>query len=67
MTNNYLSTCSWKALSAQDKRDRKLVIEVLRKLRNGENFSQVKTEIGISKNLVRIHAFPIITEDELNG
>ena len=67
MTNNNLSTRSWKALSAQDKRDRLLVIEVLRRLRNGENFTQVIKEIGVSKDLVRKHAFPFITEDVLNG
>ena len=67
MTNNNLSTRSWKALSAQDKRDRLLVIEVLRRLRNGEKFTHVIKEIGVSKALVRKHAFPFITEDVLNG
>ena len=67
MINNGLSARSWKSLSAQDKRDRKLVIEVLRRLRNGEKFTQVIKEIGVSKALVRKQAFPFITEDVLNG
>jgi hypothetical protein len=67
MINKDLSTRSWKALSAQDKRDRLLVIEVLRRLRNGEDFTHIIKEIGVSKDLVRKHAFPFITEDVLNG
>jgi hypothetical protein len=67
MITNDLGTRSWKSLSAQDKRDRKLVIEVLRRVRNGENFTHVIKEIGVSKALVRKHAFPFIKEDVLNG
>ena len=67
MANKDLSPHSWKSLSAQGKRDRLLVIEVLRRLRNGENFTHIIKEIGVSKQLVRKHASLYLSEDEVNG
>jgi hypothetical protein len=66
MIKEDLSACSWKALSAQDKRDRLLAIEVLRRLRNGEKFAEI-IKIGVTIELVQRHASPYVTEDDLNG
>jgi hypothetical protein len=65
MKTKDLSTRSWESLSAQDKRDRLLVIGVLRRLRNGEKFADIKG-LGVSKALVWNHASLFISEDELN-
>jgi len=67
MIHKDLSTRSWKSLSAQDKINRKIVIEVLRRLRIGENLTHIIKEVGISKDLVRKHASLYLSEDELNG
>jgi hypothetical protein len=67
MSNTDLSKKSWWALSPQEKKDRYLVIEVLRRLRNGEKFSQVIEDTGISPALVRKHAHPYIEECDLCG
>lgn len=67
MIQKDLSTRSWKSLSAQEKRDRLLIIEVLRRLRNGESFSQVIKDLGISPALVQRHAHPYIQESVLHG
>lgn len=41
-----LSQRAWKTLSAQDKRDRNLSLQILREMRKGENLSSVLEKIG---------------------
>ncbi len=41
-----LSQTAWKTLSAQDKRDRNLSLQILREMRKGENLSSVLEKIG---------------------
>lgn len=41
-----LSQAAWKTLSAQDKRDRNLSLQILREMRKGENLSSVLEKIG---------------------
>ena len=44
-----LSITSWNALSSQQKRDRKLSLQVLRLMRNGISYSKAIEKTGISK------------------
>jgi hypothetical protein len=67
MTKQDLSNRSWKSLSAQNKRDRLLVIEVLRRLKKGEKFGTVAEDMGVSKTLVRKHARCYIQDRDLRG
>lgn len=41
-----LSQVAWKTLSAQEKRDRNLSLQILREIRKGENLSSVLEKIG---------------------
>ncbi|AKB77980.1 hypothetical protein MSHOH_1497 [Methanosarcina horonobensis HB-1 = JCM 15518] len=41
-----LSQTAWKTLSAQDKRDRNLSLQILREMRKGENLSSILEKIG---------------------
>jgi len=62
-----LCNTPWKYLSAQEKRERLLAIEVLRRLKKGEKFGNFMKDIGVSKALVRTHASYYVSEDDLNG
>ncbi|MCD4821167.1 MAG: hypothetical protein K8R11_03670 [Methanococcoides sp.] len=49
LKDHNLSTVSWKVLKAQQKRDRKLSLEVLRTMRKGISFSKAIEKTGANK------------------
>jgi hypothetical protein len=67
MRTTDLSKRPWRSLSPQNKKDRLLVIEVLRRLKKGEKFGTIMKDIGVSKDLIRKHASSYVSEDDLNG
>ena len=46
----------WRSLSSQDKRDRILVVSLLNRVRNGEDFAYLLDDLGISMEIVLRHA-----------
>ena len=60
MRNMDLSKRSWRSLPSQEKRDRKLVVSLLDRVRHGEDFAYVLADLGISMDLVLGHAEPYL-------
>jgi len=60
MRNVDLSKRSWRSLPSQEKRDRKLVVSLLDRVRNGEDFAYVLADLGISMDLVLEHGEPYL-------
>ena len=58
MTTSSLADKPWRSLSSQEKRDRKLVVTLLDRVRSGEDFSSVIGDLGISMDIVLKHAQP---------
>lgn len=50
-----LSKAAWKALSSQEKRDRKLSLEVVRAMRKGATLTQVTEKVGVDKGFALKH------------
>lgn len=49
ITDHDLSTRAWDSLSAQDKRDRLLSLQILREVRKGENLTQALEKMGLKR------------------
>jgi hypothetical protein len=62
-----LSKQPWHSLSPQEKSERLLAIQVLRRLRNGEPFSFIVKDLGVSPALLRKHACCYIQDRDLRG
>lgn len=50
-----LSKAGWKALSSQEKRDRKLSFEVVRAMRKGATLTQATEKVGVDKQFALKH------------
>ena len=55
-----LADTPWDELSSIEKRERVLVVEVLRSIRDGEDVSYVLDELGVPMDLVLRHARPYL-------